>query len=309
MTWAMVFPGQGSQSQGMLAAYDGLPEVRATVDEASQILGQDLWGLVQDGPEDALNATVNTQPVMLAAGVGVYRAWCARRPERPNWIAGHSLGEYTALVAAGSLAFEAALHLTRFRATVMQEAVPVGSGAMAAILGLADDEIMAACAEAAHDEVVEAVNFNSPGQVVIAGQRQAVERAIAAARARGAKRAILLSLSVPSHCRLMQPAAQRLADYLEKVSFAPPQIALLHNAEVNQAQDESAIRHALVTQLYRPVRWVETIRFLASAGCTQVVECGPGKVLAPLVRRIQSDLTGVSLTDTAALDAVAFTTG
>ncbi len=306
MTWAMVFPGQGSQSQGMLTAYAGLPEVRATFAEASEILGQDLWQLVQEGPEEQLNATVNTQPVMLAAGVGLYRAWCERRSQRPDWLAGHSLGEYTALVAAGSLSFDAALQLTRYRATIMQEAVPVGSGAMAAILGLADEAVVAACEDAAQGDVVEAVNFNSPGQVVIAGQRQAVERAIDSARARGAKRAVLLPLSVPSHCRLMKPAAQKLEAYLDSIDFLPPKIPVIHNAAVEQAQDVYAIRHALVTQLYRPVRWVETIRKLAQLGCVEVVECGPGKVLTPLVRRIEGTLTGISLADTEALDSVAF---
>ncbi len=301
MGWAMVFPGQGSQSVGMLQAYEGLAEVRAAFEEASDHLEQDLWRLVQEGPEEDLNATYHTQPVMLAAGVGVYRAWCARRTERPQVLAGHSLGEYTALVAAESLTFEAALHLTRFRATVMQEAVPVGAGGMAAILGLPDEGVIEACHEAAQGEVVEAVNFNSPGQVVIAGQRQAVERAIEAARARGAKRAILLALSVPSHCSLMRPAAERLAQYLESTDLAPPRIPVLHNASVGEATTPDAIRQALVAQLFSPVRWVESIRAMAQRGCSQVVECGPGKVLAPLVRRIEGTLEGVPLNTAASI--------
>lgn len=295
MSWAMVFPGQGSQSVGMLQAYDALPEVRETMEEASDCLNQDFMSLVAQGPEEDLNATIHTQPIMLAAGVGVFRAWCARRSERPQWLAGHSLGEYTALVAAGSLDFKTALQLTRFRAMVMQEAVPAGVGGMAAILGLANDDVVLACQEAAQGEVVEAVNFNSPGQVVIAGHRNAVARALETAHARGAKRTILLPLSVPSHCSLMKPAAERLAQYLHNVTFVAPTIPVIHNADVRQAQTPAAMKEALVAQLFRPVRWVETVQQMARMGCTRVVECGPGKVLAPLVRRIDTSLEGLSL--------------
>jgi [acyl-carrier-protein] S-malonyltransferase len=291
----MVFPGQGSQSIGMLHPYEGLPEVRRTIDTASAVLDQDLWRLVADGPEDSLMATVNTQPIMLAAGVGVYRAWRGQGGAEPNWLAGHSLGEYTALVVADSLSFEEALRLVRFRAEMMQEAVPAGIGAMAALLGLEDGAVLDACQEAAQGEVVEAVNFNSPGQVVIAGHRTAVVRAIEAAKVRGAKRAIMLSLSVPSHCSLMKPAAERLAHYLEKVPLTSPRIPVLHNAEVVQATTPMEIRTALTSQLHHPVRWVDTIRAFARNGCTRVAECGPGKVLAPLVRRIDAEMEGIAL--------------
>ena len=301
MTWAMVFPGQGSQSIGMLHPYEGLPEVRRAIDTASAVLDQDLWRLVAEGPEESLMATVNTQPVMLAAGVGVYRAWRGQGGAEPNWLAGHSLGEYTALVVAESLSFEEALRLVRFRAEVMQEAVPTGMGAMAALLGLEDGAVLDACQEAAQDEVVEAVNFNSPGQVVIAGHRTAVVRATEAAKARGAKRAVMLSLSVPSHCSLMRPAAERLAHYLERVTLISPRIPVLHNAEVVQATTPMEIRTALTRQLHHPVRWVDTIRAFARNGCKRVAECGPGKVLAPLVRRIDAEMEGIALNSAEAL--------
>ncbi|WP_297460875.1 ACP S-malonyltransferase [Ferrovum sp.] len=301
MTWAMVFPGQGSQSIGMLHPYEGLPEVRRAIDTASAVLDQDIWRLVADGPEESLMATINTQPVMLAAGVGVYRAWRGHGGAEPNWLAGHSLGEYTALVVAESISFEEALRLVRFRAEVMQEAVPAGIGAMAALLGLEDGAVLAACQEAAQGEVVEAVNFNSPGQVVIAGHRTAVARAIDEAKARGAKRAVMLSLSVPSHCSLMKPAAERLAHYLEGVPLTSPRIPVLHNAEVVQATTPMEIRTALTRQLHHPVRWVDTIRAFARNGCTRVAECGPGKVLAPLVRRIDAEMEGIALNSAEAL--------
>ncbi len=301
MTWAMVFPGQGSQSIGMLHPYEGLPEVRRAIDTASAVLDQDLWRLVAEGPEESLMATVNTQPVMLAAGVGVYRAWRGQGGAEPNWLAGHSLGEYTALVVAESLSFEEALRLVRFRAEVMQEAVPTGMGAMAALLGLEDGAVLDACQEAAQGEVVEAVNFNSPGQVVIAGHRTAVVRATEAAKARGAKRAVMLSLSVPSHCSLMRPAAERLAHYLERVTLISPRIPVLHNAEVVQATTPMEIRTALTRQLHHPVRWVDTIRAFARNGCKRVAECGPGKVLAPLVRRIDAEMEGIALNSAEAL--------
>ena len=303
MTFAFVFPGQGSQSVGMMQAYGDLPEIRATFDEASVLLGQDLWAMVTQGTEEELALTVNTQPVMLAAGVAVYRAWLAGGGMVPQCVAGHSLGEYTALVAAGSLSFADAVKLTRFRAEAMQQAVPQGVGGMAAILGLDDAAVREACREAAGDEVLEPANFNSPGQVVIAGHRSAIERGVEVAKAHGAKRAIPLAMSVPSHCSLMKPAADRLREYLAGVALQAPAIPVLHNATVAEAHDPDAIRDALTEQLYSPVRWVETIRAMAVRGITQVAECGPGKVLAPLVKRIQPEIQGLALNDAAALAA------
>ncbi|MHB8353189.1 MAG: ACP S-malonyltransferase [Burkholderiales bacterium] len=303
MTFAFVFPGQGSQSVGMMQAYGDLPEIRVTFDEASALLGQDLWALVTQGTEEELALTVNTQPVMLAAGVAVYRAWLAGGGKRPQCVAGHSLGEYTALVAAGSLSFTDAIKLTRFRAEAMQQAVPQGVGGMAAILGLNDAAVRAACREAAGNEVLEPANFNSPGQVVIAGHRSAIERGVEVARAHGAKRAIPLAMSVPSHCSLMKPAAQQLRDYLAGIALQAPVIPVIHNATVAEAHSPEAIRAALIEQLYSPVRWVETIQAMAARGMTQVAECGPGKVLAPLVKRIQSEVQGLALNDAAALAA------
>ncbi len=303
MTFAFVFPGQGSQSVGMMQAYGDLPEIRATFDEASALLGQDLWAMVTQGTEEELALTVNTQPVMMAAGVAVYRAWLAGGGKAPQCVAGHSLGEYSALVAAGSLSFADAVKLTRFRAEAMQQAVPQGVGGMAAILGLDDAVVREACREAAGDEVLEPANFNSPGQVVIAGHRTAIERGVEAAKAHGAKRAIPLAMSVPSHCSLMKPAADRLRDYLAGVALQVPMIPVIHNATVAEARSPEAIRAALVEQLYSPVRWVETIQAMAARGITQVAECGPGKVLAPLVKRIQSEVQGLALNDAAALVA------
>jgi [acyl-carrier-protein] S-malonyltransferase len=302
MSFALVFPGQGSQAVAMMKAYDGLPAVRATFDEASDILGQDLWQLVADGPAEALNQTVNTQPVMLTAGVATFRAWRELGGALPAFVAGHSLGEYSALVAAGAIAFADALPLVRLRATAMQEAVPQGRGAMAALLGLEDAAVREACAEAAQDEVVEAVNFNAPGQVVIAGNRAAVERAVEAAKARGAKRAIMLPVSGPFHSALMRPAAERLAQKLEATPVNAPQIPVINNVDVGIETDPARIRDALLRQLYNPVRWVEVIRHMAKSGVTQVAECGPGKVLAPLVKRIQSEVQGTALADRAALE-------
>ena len=301
MTFAFVFPGQGSQSVGMMQAYGDLPEIRATFDEASALLGQDLWTMVTLGTEEELALTVNTQPAMLAAGVAVYRAWLAGGGKAPQCVAGHSLGEYSALVAAGSLSFADAVKLTRFRAEAMQQAVPQGVGGMAAILGLDDAAVREACREAAGDEVLEPANFNSPGQVVIAGHRSAIERGVEAAKAHGAKRAIPLAMSVPSHCSLMKPAADRLRDYLAEIALQAPTIPVIHNATVAEAQSPEAIRAALVKQLYSPVRWVETIQAMATRGITQVAECGPGKVLAPLVKRIQPEVQGLALNDAAAL--------
>jgi len=303
MMFAFVFPGQGSQSVGMLADYAAHPVVRATIDEASDALGQDLWTLVEEGPAEALNQTVNTQPVMLAAGVAVWRAWLAAGGARPALVAGHSLGEYTALVAAGALTFRDALPLVRFRAQAMQEAVPAGVGAMAAILGLDDAGVAAACADAAQGQMVEPVNYNAPNQVVIAGHREAVERAVTAAKARGAKRAVLLPVSAPFHSSLLKPAAARLAARLAEVPVAAPLLPVLHNVDVRERPAPEDIRAALAQQAASPVRWVETIQALAERGVTHVVECGPGKVLAGLSKRIVPELASFALTDSAAIDA------
>ncbi|AXK39700.1 ACP S-malonyltransferase [Crenobacter cavernae] len=303
MAFAFLFPGQGSQSLKMMDGFADLPVVKATFDEASAALGEDLWAMLQAGAPDAINATVNTQPLMLAAGVATYRAWLEAGGAQPSAVAGHSLGEYSALVAAGSLAFADAVKLVRLRAEAMQSAVPAGQGAMAAILNLSDDDIRAACAEASQGEVVEPVNFNSPGQVVIAGAKGAVERAMEICKAKGAKRALPLPVSVPSHCALMKPAADKLAEALAKIEIKAPNMTVLHNADVVGYGDPAAIRDALVRQLYSPVRWTETIQSLAAAGITQMAECGPGKVLAGLAKRIDGDVKCVALTDAAALDA------
>lgn len=301
MKLAFVFPGQGSQSVGMMQGFADLSVVRDTFIEAGDVLKQDIWGMVSDGSQDVINQTVNTQPIMLCAGVAIYRAWQATGGRQPDFMAGHSLGEYTALVASGALSFADALPLVRYRAQAMQDAVAEGAGAMAAILGLDDDAVRAACAEAANGEVLEAVNFNSPGQVVIAGDKAAVERGMEAAKARGAKRALPLPVSVPSHCALMKPAAEKLAAYLQGVSIQAPTIPVLHNADVRSYSQAGEIKDALARQLYQPVRWVETVQALAAAGVTQIAECGPGKVLAGLNKRIVSDMASIALTDAAAL--------
>ncbi|MBU0594936.1 MAG: ACP S-malonyltransferase [Gammaproteobacteria bacterium] len=302
MKLAFVFPGQGSQSVGMMQGFDALPVVRKTFEEAGDILMLDLWQMVSSGPVEVINQTINTQPVMLTAGVAVYRAWQEMGGTQPEFMAGHSLGEYTALVAAGALSFADALPLVRYRAEVMQEAVAEGVGGMAAILGLDDDVVRAVCAEAAQGEVVEAVNFNSPGQVVIAGSRAAVERGMELAKAKGAKRALPLPVSVPSHCSLMKPAAEKLAIYLQSVAMQTPLVQVLHNADVKSYSGAAEIKDALVRQLFMPVRWVETVQALAAAGVTHVAECGPGKVLAGLNKRIVAELQGLALTDAAALE-------
>lgn len=304
MALAFVFPGQGSQSIGMMNGWADLAVVKATFAEASAVLGQDLWQMVAEGPAELLNATVNTQPLMLTAGVAVWRAWQAQGGAMPAVLAGHSLGEYSALVAAEALSFGDALQLVRLRAEAMQEAVPVGTGAMAAVLGLADAEIIAACAEAAQGEVVSAVNFNSPGQVVIAGSKAAVERACEACKARGAKRAMLLPVSVPSHCALMRPAAEKLKQKLDTIVINSPLIPVLHNADVAAYSDPVQIKDALVRQLYEPVRWVETISKMAADGITVIAECGPGKVLAGLNKRIATEAQQVALVDAAALQTL-----
>ncbi len=301
MKFAFVFPGQGSQSVGMMNGFAALPVVRQTFAEASEVLGQDLWDLVAQGPDAALNQTVNTQPVMLTAGVAVYRAWEDLHGPEPAVMAGHSLGEYSALVASGALGFADALRLVRLRAQAMQEAVPEGTGGIAAILGLEDGTVEAVCREAAQGEVVEPANYNSPAQVVVAGHRGAVERSMALAKARGAKRVMMLPMSAPSHCSLMRPAAERLAQALAQVPIQSSQIAVWHNVDAEERHDADAIRQALVRQVYSPVRWVDIVRRLAQEGVTHVVECGPGKVLAGLNRRIEPSQQALALTDEAAL--------
>jgi [acyl-carrier-protein] S-malonyltransferase len=303
MKIAFVFPGQGSQSVGMMQGWDDRAEVRATFAEASDALGQDLWALVTEGPAELLNQTVNTQPAMLAADIAAWRVWLSAGGVAPTLLAGHSLGEYAALVAAGALGFADAVRLVRFRAEAMQSAVPEGVGAMAAILGLDDDAVRAVCADAAAGEVVEAVNLNSPGQVVIAGHKGAVERAMVLAKEKGAKRALPLPVSVPSHSSLMLPAAERLLAHLEGVAIAAPAIPVLHNTDVQSHDDAGAIRAALAKQLHTPVRWVETVRALKAAGVERVIECGPGKVLAGLNKRIDDSLPAVALVDEASLAA------
>jgi len=302
MKLAMVFPGQGSQSVGMLQAYAGLPEVAEVVAEAQKVLGREFVELLDKGPAEALNLTINTQPAMVTAGYAAYRAWRALGGPQPELVAGHSLGEYTALAAAGAIGFSHCLPLVRFRAQAMQEAVPEGQGAMAAILNLDDESVRAACVEAAQGEAVQAVNFNAPGQVVIAGHKAAVQRAMEACKAKGAKRALPLPVSAPFHSSLMQPAAERLRAYLEGVELAAPAVPLINNVDVDTPQDPMAIKDALVRQAASAVRWVETIQRMAQSGVTHVVECGPGKILAGLVKRIAPDLQGIALSDRAAFE-------
>lgn len=305
MTFALVFPGQGSQSVGMMTAYGDDAVIRDTFAEASDALGEDLWQMVSEGPAERLALTVNTQPLMLTAGVAVYRAWIARGGPIPQLVAGHSLGEYSALVAAGALRFADAVPLVRFRAQAMQEAVPAGEGAMAALLGLEIDAVRAACAEAAAGDVVEAANINAPGQIVIAGARAAVERAIEVAKTKGAKRAMLLPVSAPFHCALMKPAAERLRERLAHVELAAPQIAVINNVDVAVCDSPDAIRDALIRQAFSPVRWIETIEAMAGRGLAQIYECGPGKVLAGMNKRIAKDLGGGAIHDAASLaDAI-----
>ncbi len=302
MKFALVFPGQGSQSLGMMAAYGDSPVIRTTFDEASAALGRDLWQLVSDGPAEALNQTVNTQPLMLTAGVAVYRLWLDKGGPRPAMVAGHSLGEYSALVAAGGLELKDAVPLVELRAKAMQEAVPAGEGAMAAVLGLDVAGVEAACDEAAQGQVVQAVNFNSPEQTVIAGHKAAVERAAEACKAKGAKRALLLPVSAPFHCALMQPAAEKLKSRLVSVTLSVPQIPVVNNVDVACVTDPDSIRVALVRQAAAPVRWVEIMRAMQAAGVSHVYECGPGKVLAGLVKRCADGLVGGAMSDLAGLD-------
>lgn len=303
MSFAFVFPGQGSQSVAMMAAYGDSPVVRATFDEASAALGEDLWTMVAEGPAERLSQTVNTQPIMLTAGVAVWRLWESLGGKTPAVVAGHSLGEYSALVAAGSLKLADAVPLVRLRASAMQEAVPVGTGAMAAILGLDDEGIAAACAEAAQGEVVEPVNFNAPGQTVIAGHKGAVERACEACKARGAKRAVLLPVSAPFHSSLLKPAADRLAIALADITLTTPLIPVINNVDVAIETDPAKIKDALVRQAAKPVRWVETIQKMAGMGVATAAECGPGKVLAGLTKRCADGITGVALADADSVNA------
>jgi [acyl-carrier-protein] S-malonyltransferase len=306
MTFAFVFPGQGSQSVGMLNSISERPEVRATLQEASEALGEDVAKLIAEGPAEALSLTTNTQPVMLTAAVAFYRAWLAAGGPAPKVMAGHSLGEYSALVASGVISFKDAVPLVRFRAEAMQTAVPVGTGGMAAILGLDDATVIKVCAEAsaASGGVVEAVNFNAPGQVVIAGASDAVTKACEMLKAAGAKRALPLPVSAPFHSSLLQPASEKLKGYLANIEFKVPTIPVINNVDVEILNDPAAIKDALVRQAAKPVRWQETIQAMAFQGITQVVECGPGKVLAGLTKRINDQLTGVPVFDDASLNEV-----
>jgi [acyl-carrier-protein] S-malonyltransferase len=300
---AFVFPGQGSQAVGMLDAFAGNAAVGDALARASAALGQDLGALIGQGPAEQLNLTTNTQPVMLTAGVAFFDAWRAAGGRLPDMVAGHSLGEYAALVAAGALSLEDAVRLVRIRADAMQRAVPVGTGGMAAILGLDDDTVRAVCAQSAQGEVVEAVNFNAPAQVVIAGHAAAVTRACEAAKAAGAKRALPLPVSAPFHSSLMRPAAVELAAALAGVTVNAPGITVVNNVDVATPADPASIRDALVRQAWHPVRWVETVQFFKAQGVTHLIECGPGKVLAGLTKRIDGELTALAVTDPASLDA------
>ncbi|ATZ94972.1 MULTISPECIES: ACP S-malonyltransferase [Dickeya] len=302
--FAMVFPGQGSQSVGMLAELaEKFPLIKETFDEASSVLGYDLWQLSQQGPAEELNKTWQTQPALLTASVALWRVWRQQGGALPTLMSGHSLGEYSALVCAGVLDFKQAVSLVELRGKLMQEAVPEGTGAMYAIIGLDNDAIAAACAEAAQGQVVSPVNFNSPGQVVIAGNKEAVERAGAACKAAGAKRALPLPVSVPSHCALMEPAARKLADALEAITFNAPDVPVVNNVDVRAESAPEAIRSALVRQLHNPVRWTECVEYMAAQGVVTLVETGPGKVLTGLTKRIVDSLTATAINDPASLSA------
>jgi len=302
--FAFLFTGQGAQAVGMLNGFAGNPVVDRTVQEASDALGFDLQRLIADGPKEDLDLTTNTQPVMLTAAVAVYRAWIAAGGPIPSVVAGHSLGEYSALVAAGVIPFADAVPLVRFRAQSMQDAVPVGQGGMAVILGLQADDVRAVCAEAAQGEVVEAVNFNEPTQIVIAGHTAAVERACETAKAKGAKRAMKLSVSAPFHSSLLKPASDRLREYMRTLTFAVPQIPVINNVDVVVLNDPEQIKDALVRQAAGPVRWVETMQKMAQDGVTQVIECAPSKTLVGMAKRIDPALVGDALVDQAALERV-----
>jgi [acyl-carrier-protein] S-malonyltransferase len=300
--FAFLFTGQGSQAVGMLNGFAGNPVVEQTVAEASEALGQDLGRLIADGPKEELDLTTNTQPVMLTAAVAVYRAWIAAGGPAPAVVAGHSLGEYSALVAAGVIPFKDAVPLVRFRAQAMQDAVPVGQGTMAVILGLAADDVRALCVEAAQGQVVEAVNFNEPTQIVIAGHTAAIDRACELAKAKGAKRAMKLAVSAPFHSSLLKPASDRLRAYMAGIEFSEPQIDLINNVDAAILNDPDAIKDALVRQAAGPVRWVEAMQKMAASGVTQVIECAPSKVLIGMAKRIDPVLVGEALTDQASLE-------
>ncbi len=302
--FAFVFPGQGSQAVGMLNGFANNPVVSETLAEASEAIQMDIAKLIAEGPKEDLDLTTNTQPVMLSSSVAFYRAWIAAGGAQPEVVAGHSLGEFSALVAAGVIPFADAVRLVRFRAQAMQEAVPVGQGGMAAILGLSDEDVIAACSEAAQGEIVEPANFNAPAQLVIAGHKGALERACEAAKAKGAKRAIMLPVSAPFHSSLLSPASERLKEYMAGLTFSAPKIPLINNVDVAILNDPEAIKDALVRQVASSVRWVETIKKMASMGITSVVECGPGRVLAGLCRRIDNSVTGSAIVDQASLESV-----
>lgn len=295
---AFVFPGQGSQSVGMLAAMaEAHPEVKQTFEQASDALSYDLWAIVENGPVEDLNQTAITQPAMLAAGYAVWKIWTKHSSAKPGWVAGHSLGEYTALVCADAIAFEDAIKLVAERGRLMQKAVPVGQGAMAAVLGLEDHEVVKLCKDAAEGEIVAPANFNAPGQVVIAGDKSAVERAMAKAKDAGAKRAVLLPVSVPSHCALMQPASDQLEEALSQIRIDSPKMTLIHNVDVSTHSAPEVIRNALKEQLFKPVRWVDGVKFMSDQGVTAFVECGPGKVLVGLNKRIAKNADHLSIYD------------
>jgi [acyl-carrier-protein] S-malonyltransferase len=302
--FAFLFTGQGAQAIGMLNGFSGNPVVEQTVQEASDALGQDLGKLIAEGPKEDLDLTTNTQPVMLTAAVAVYRAWIAAGGPVPNLVAGHSLGEYSALVAAGVIAFKDAVPLVRFRAQAMQDAVPVGQGGMAVVLGLDAAAVQAVCTEAAQGEVVEPVNFNEPTQIVIAGHTAAVERACEIAKAKGAKRAMKLAVSAPFHSSLLKPASDRLRDYMADLTFSAPRIDLINNVDVAILHDPASIKDALVRQAAGPVRWVETMQKMAASGVTQVIECAPSKTLIGMAKRIDPVLAGEALIDGASLERV-----
>lgn len=302
--FAFLFTGQGAQAVGMLNGFAGNPVVEQTVAEASEALGMDIGKLIADGPKEELDLTTNTQPVMLTAAVAVYRAWIAAGGPAPSVVAGHSLGEYSALVAAGVIDFKDAVPLVRFRAQSMQDAVPVGQGGMAVVLGLNADDVRAVCAEAAQNEVVEAVNFNEPTQIVIAGHMAAIDRACEIAKAKGAKRAMKLAVSAPFHSSLLKPASDRLRDYMAKLTFNAPRIDLINNVDVAILNDPEAIKDALVRQAAGPVRWVETMQKMAASGVTQVIECAPSKTLIGMAKRIDPVLVGEALVDQASLERV-----
>lgn len=301
--FAFVFPGQGSQAVGMLNGFAGNAAVQETVAEASEALGFDIGKMIAEGPKESLDLTVNTQPVMLTTSIAFYRAWLAAGGAAPEVVAGHSLGEFSALVASGVIPLADAVKLVRFRATAMQEAVPVGVGGMAAIIGLDAEALKAVCAEAAEGDVVEPANFNSPTQTVIAGHKSALDRACKLAKAKGAKRALPLPVSAPFHSSLLVPASERLADYMKNLTFSAPKIPVINNVDVAIQDDPSAIKDALVRQVASSVRWVETVQKMASMGITHIVDCGPGKVLAGMVKRIDGSINGLAIVDQASLDA------